>query len=200
MPGVRVEAGSGGRAHPRSAGSRCFGVWSPALPPSARTGSGLSGTARTLQGHTVERGAPRYPAPAASRRGARRQPYLAAPASDSWRPQLSARHKLQDDPVSPLGLRRQTVLSVYPRLPGNRPEPERNSLTATVSPGRDVTGSGSRAREDDRPRGNPACRSALNVPNAPSRCLSPALSSVAVLLVRTSARRAGSLQTDPRPA
>lgn len=36
------------KAHPHSAVSRCSGVWSPAPPPSAQTGSGRSGTARTL--------------------------------------------------------------------------------------------------------------------------------------------------------
>ena len=61
------------RAHPRSAGSRCFGVWSPAPPPSARTGSGLSGTARTLRGWGERHGAAAVPAvPAASPVGAPR--------------------------------------------------------------------------------------------------------------------------------
>lgn len=36
------------KAHPHSAVSQCCEVWSPAPPPSARTGSGRSGTARTL--------------------------------------------------------------------------------------------------------------------------------------------------------
>lgn len=36
------------KAHPHSAVSRCSEVWSPAPPPSARTVSGRSGTARTL--------------------------------------------------------------------------------------------------------------------------------------------------------
>lgn len=39
-----------------------------------------------------------------------------------------------------------TLSSVYPRLPGNRPEPQRGGLAATVSLGRDVTVSGPRAR------------------------------------------------------
>lgn len=111
----------------------------------------------------------RSPAPAASRRGARPAPYLAPPASDSWRPQLSAGHDLRGDAVRvrrasesawkgrlrrPLGLQRRTVLFVYPRLPGNRPEPQRGGLAATVSLGRDVTVSGSRARLTG-PRGTP---------------------------------------------
>lgn len=88
---------------------------------------------------------PRAPPSSLPRRGDRA--YLAAPASDSWRPRLCARHRL-------LCLTRQSwacesmerataatarpptaeALSVYPRLPGNRPEPERGRLAATAVP------------------------------------------------------------------
>lgn len=95
---------------------------------------------------------PRPPGPAAPRRGART--YLAAPASDSWRPrhQLGGARLVRARPASPrrgrprrpLGLRREPGLSVYPRLPGNRPEPERSPLAATAVPGV-TSGRGARA-------------------------------------------------------
>lgn len=62
------------QAHPHSAVSRCSEVWSPALPPSVRTGSGHSGTARTLgrEARWSSRPPP-IPTSAPSRRGARPQ-------------------------------------------------------------------------------------------------------------------------------
>ncbi|KAK2105246.1 hypothetical protein P7K49_014760 [Saguinus oedipus] len=63
------------------------------------------------------------------------RPYLAEPASDSWLPRRLRRGDDRDDHSASDGSRS----SVYPRLPGNRPEPERGRLAATASPGRDVT-------------------------------------------------------------
>lgn len=57
-------------------------------------------------------------------------PYLAAPAAGSW---LRAWSPLSATPRPPTGL------LCVPRLRGNRPEPERSRLVATVGPGRDVT-------------------------------------------------------------
>lgn len=75
---------------PRSAALSMFWGLSPAPPPSGRTGSGLSGTARTLRGETPA--GERLARPAGSAvppSPSGRPPYLAAPASDSWRPCLA---------------------------------------------------------------------------------------------------------------
>lgn len=79
-----------------------LGVWSPALPPPARTGFGVSCTVGTLWGETRWSGPPRRPqAPAASRRGSRLRTYLATPASVSGRPQAPDGHKLGGDAAQP---------------------------------------------------------------------------------------------------
>lgn len=147
-------------AHPHSAESRCFGVWLPALPPSARTGSGLSGTARTLRGETRWSGPPRRtPLP---------PPAVGAPAPGPTLQHLPLAHgdcgsapatssgvtcliRRRDDRSGHSGLGPEPFVSVYPRLRGNRPEPERGRLVATTSPG--VT---SRPPGPRTPQGQPA--------------------------------------------
>lgn len=127
-PGPLVTQCRGCWAHPHSAESRCFGVWLPALPPSARTGSGLSGTARTLRGETRWSGPPlrpRLPPPAvgAPARGPTLQHLplahddcSSAPATSSGVTWLIRR---RDDRSGHSGLRREPFVSVYPRLWGN---------------------------------------------------------------------------------
>lgn len=125
---------------------------------------------------------PRLPPPAV---GAPPQPPLAAPASDSGRPPLSAGHSSGPgstrsgqgdcDSHSASGLRREPVLSVFPRLV-NRPKPGRckGCLAARPSPGSDVRAAGTRTPKDGQPPGNSACRGAPEVPKAPIRCRSGA--------------------------
>lgn len=170
-PGVRATRVQA-RAHPRSAGSRCSGVWSPAPPPSARTGFGLSGTARTLRGETRWRSCSVTPwlPPAAG--GSRPSPYLAAPASDSWCLKLSA-GRSSGPPGSPAaGLRvpgadsgRGRGTGTAPPGPGaeasplcvpwspQQPATDQNSAPAsTVGPWTDVTGAGPRAPKNGQSR------------------------------------------------
>lgn len=98
-----------------------------------------------------------------------------------------------------LGLRRQPFLSVYPRLPGNRPEPERGRLAATAGPGRDVTaaapGVGRRrpAPGDLRPQGLPG-RATVAGPPRESGTVGPAGRP------GRPPGASGPLQTEPAPA
>lgn len=118
------------QAHPHSAVSRCSEVWSPALPPSVRTGSGHSGTSRTLGREA--RWSNRAPPP-------RRHPVGATAHSSlpcsTWRWLMAPR----------VGFTLRATLwpladcFCVPKLRGNRPEPERRRPLATVGPGRDVT-------------------------------------------------------------
>lgn len=207
------------RAHPHSVASRCFGVWSPAPPPSARTGSGLSGTARTLRRRDTVEQAARCP------RGSGRQPVGAPAAPGLTLQHLPLTHGAGSSPTATssaamrpvssrpartprgrprrrLSLRREPFLSVYPRLPGNRPEPERYRLAATARPGRDVTagvpGAGRRqpAPGELRLQGAPGTchtrQAAAGIVHR--RCHDPAA------LTGCPPGVCGSLQTEPAPA
>lgn len=123
----------------------------------------------TAERDTVERAAPWSPGSRRQCGGARRSPYLAAPASDSWsRSSAPAAARgawlvraLPASPRSPGAtaraprLGREPVLSVYLRLPDNRPEPERGPLASTVSTGSDVRAAGPRTPEDGQPGETP---------------------------------------------
>lgn len=121
------------QAHPHSAVSRCSEVWSPALPPSVRTGSGHSGTARTL-GREARWSSRPPPPPSPPRRHPVGAPAHSSLPCSTWRwlmaPCVGSTRR---DPLAPGGL------LCVPTLRGNRPEPERSRPLATVGPGRDVT-------------------------------------------------------------
>lgn len=116
------------KAHPHSAGSRCSEVWSPAPPPSVRTGFGRSGTARTLRREAKWSSWPSVPA----RRGA--FPLFLPCSTCRWLmlPQRAS-DPLAVTPLCPSGL------LCVPTLPGNPLELERSPPGATVGPRRDVT-------------------------------------------------------------
>lgn len=181
----RGEAGGAQRravrapAHPRSAASRCFGVWSPAPPPSARTGSGLSGTARTLRGGwgggrhgaaggpTVPAGAPRRQ----PRRGAP-GPHLAAPASDSWRQARRRRSRWAAEGATaattrpPTGAGLLCVLASPGQPTGTGTRPSRGDGRARAW--RHSRGTG-RGAEAARPGGSPRAGALGPVPESPRR-------------------------------
>lgn len=115
------------QAHPHSAVSRCSEVWSPALLPSVRTGSGHSGTSRTLGREARWSNRPPGAIPSGRPPTA---PYLAAPGAGSWRRVWGSHSATLWPPAD---------CFCVPKLRGNRPEPERRRPLATVGPGRDVT-------------------------------------------------------------
>lgn len=121
------------QAHLRSAASRCFGVWSPAPPPSARIASGLSGTARTLRRET------RWSRPVTRASNAPEcPPALVIPCSTCrWLMvklvrQAQQVRRLQDLRHLPDCTKIRSSVCIC--LQGNRPKPD-----ATASRGRDVT-------------------------------------------------------------
>lgn len=116
------------KAHPHSAVSRCSEVWSPAPPPSARTGSGRSGTARTLWREAKWSNPLSVPA----RRVA--FPRLLPCSTCRWL--MVPRHASGLLAATP---RRPSGLLCVPTHPGNQPELGRSRPGATVDPRRDVT-------------------------------------------------------------